>query len=332
MGEILSLSLRPKTFADLVGQKSTVQAIMAQMESKRFPRTWMFHGASGTGKTTIARILALSLQCKKPEDGVFGAPSLSMWERQGDYAIYEINASSVNGVEALSRIAEESTFLPSPPSLQRVYILDEAQRISDAAQNLLLKHFEDPPKTTTWIVCTTHPQKLIPTLRRRCFSLAIPNLSDAGINLLLKRAAKTIGLTRKLEPLKEQLDIAGISSPALVLMAVERYAGGASPSASIRTGDTELDSLRICRSFVRGDWPTIKAELKLASPEDARVIRLSVMGYLRAIFLSDSPSIPASRLAATICALATPGPIEDPAYLAWVCATLYTECKKYKTA
>lgn len=330
MGEVLSLSLRPRSFADLVGQKSLVQSIESQMSSGRVPRAWMFHGQSGGGKTTIARILALSLQIDGKEDGVFGAPSEAMWARFGDYAIYEINASSVNGVEALGRIADESTFLPSPPSKQRIYILDEAQRISDAAQNLLLKHFEDAPQTTTWMICTTHPQKILPTLRRRCFTLLVNPLSDVAMTKLLERAAKRIKLTKKLEPLKEQLDIAGINSPALILMALERYAGGASAATAVKTGDSELDSLRICRAFVRGDWPLIRAELKIASPEDARLIRLSVMGYLRSIMLSDSPSIPSSRLAATIRELATPGPIEDPAYLAWVSAILYQECKKYK--
>ena len=327
MNQVLSVSMRPRRFSELVGQKAVITTIMNQIASGRIPRSWMFHGPSGVGKTTIARIVALSMQGPM---ATFGEPSDDLLANAGDYAIHEINASQVNGVDDLRRLAEESQYLPPPPSKKRVYILDEAQRISDAAQNLLLKHFEDTPESTVWIICTTHPQKVLPTLRRRCFSLAVPPLSDIALTRLLKRAANAVGLQKPIKPLKEQLDLVGIYSPGLVLMAVERYASGLSAQASVKTGDTELDSLRICRAFVRGDWPLIRKELKNAGPEDARMLRLAIMGYLRSILLSDNPSIPPVRIAASLKAFAGPGPIEDPAYLSWVAALIYLESQKYK--
>lgn len=325
----LSLSLRPRSFADMVGQASVIKAIESQIASGRIPAAWMLQGQAGNGKTTLARIIALSFQGSLKD---FGSPTPEMWalHEEGGYQIIEINGSSVNGIEELRKVAEESAYLPTPPSKKRVYILDEAQRISEAAQNLLLKPFEEPPPTTIWIICTTHPQKLLPTLRQRCFRLSMSPLGDNGMLRLMQRAAKSIKCTKPLEPLRDSLNEAGISSPRAILQAVEKYAGGATPQQSIFAGDVELDTLRICRAFVRGDWPLIRKELKNASPEDARMIRLSILGYLRTILLSDSPSIPPARIAGTLRELTSPSPFEDPAMLAWVSALLYQECKKYK--
>ena len=139
--EILSLALRPRTLSGLVGQKNLTTAIRAQMRSKRRPRAWMFTGQSGGGKTTIASIVALSLQCEHQTPDTWGDPCEVCWKQRSDYSILEINASEVSGVEEIGKIASDSKLRPMPPSKYRVYILDEAQLLTNNSQSLLLKPF-----------------------------------------------------------------------------------------------------------------------------------------------------------------------------------------------
>ena len=159
----------------LIGQKKVVSAIRSQIKSGRIPHAWMFTGITGAGKTTIARILAVALQCHHQKN--FGSPCKDCWSARKDFAIYEVNASELNGVEDIGKIAANSRFAQMPPSTKRVYILDEAQMLSKNAQNLLLKFFEDASSTTVWIICTTERQKIIKTLQSRCMAYAMVPLS-----------------------------------------------------------------------------------------------------------------------------------------------------------
>ncbi len=325
--EVLTKTLRPQTFASMVGQKELVTAILTQVKSKRIPNCWLFTGPTRGGKTTIARILALSLQLP-PEK--FGAPDAEDWSRWNSYDISEINSSAVSGVEEVGKIAKESQYFPNPGSRSRVIILDEAQRISSAAQNLLLKYMEDPPKSTYWIICTTEENKILPTVRARCYSLKVRPLDVDGIDRLLKRAAKKIGWTGDYGPLGEELVLKGISSPGQIVMAFEKFVAGISAKEATKIGEPVVDGLRICRAFIGGNWSVVAQELQRATPDDARSIRLAVTGYLRSVMLKGGGSIPPERAAATILALSGQGPLEEPAYLSWVAAILCVECKKYR--
>lgn len=335
---VLTLALRPKGLDDLVGQSKNVEAIKNQIASGRIPRAWMFEGPPGGGKTTLARILALSFQLPKER---FGAPTDADWAesmREGQwikYDIVEINASETNGVEDIKSIAKTSVYLPSPGSKKRVFIMDEAQRLTRDAQNLLLKYTEDPPKGTVWMFCTTDPGKILPALKSRCKAAyyRVRPLGTEAMTKLIKRAMKAAGQTKPIEPLVEAFDLCGVTSPREIVAAVESYLAGKTAQAAVISGESEINTGRICKAFIRGDWPCIRGEMKGATGDEARAARLGVLGYLRAILLSPSgSSIPATRLADSIVALTNSnGPFEDSAYAAWVTAILFQECRKYKS-
>lgn len=326
MAKVLSLSLRPRKLSDLAGQETTIKAIRKHAAT-RLPQAWLLHGGTGTGKTTLARILAVSYQCTHQEQ--WGNPCDVCWKERESFCIHEINASEVSGVEDLGKVAEMSRYRPVG-SPKRVIVLDEMQRATNAAQNLLLKPFEEPPATTVWIVCTTEPTKILPTLRRRCVSYQLKPLSILAAEKFLKSAAKRVGITRSLEPLFEQLHLAQVGSPALLLMSLEKYAAGATATDSVAMTDgATTDTLRICKAVTSGQWATLRKLLQGASPEEARWIRASVSGWLRGIMARETNSRALDRAAVSLLDLTTTAPLEDAQLMLWLWGVLYKICKRY---
>ncbi len=286
MPQIMSLSMRPKRLSELVGQKSLTDAMRKQVAT-RWPRAWMFIGQSGGGKTTLARIVALACQCK--HQTVWGEPCDECWANFAGFQIAEINASEVKGVDEIGEIASSSRFRPLPPSTRRVFILDECQMMSSQAQNLLLKPTEDPPATTVWILCTTAPNKILPTLRRRFMQYQVKPLSIANREALLKRAAAKVKFTGNLDPLFEKIHMMQVSSPSLLLTALEKYISGLPADEAVCTLEVGGDNaFRIAKAVAAGNWNDLRANLKGTGVEECRGIRASVCGYLKGILLNES--------------------------------------------
>jgi len=143
----LALKYRPKVFEDLVSQKEIVDILRYQLQTKTTKNSYLFTGASGCGKTTTARIFANDINEGK------GQP-------------YEIDAASNTGVDNVRKIIEQAAF-KSIDSEYKVFIIDECHMLSLGAWNALLKVLEEPPKHSVFILCTTDPQKIIPTVLSR---------------------------------------------------------------------------------------------------------------------------------------------------------------------
>ena len=281
---ILALDARPRSFGEMVGAEKITEAVAA-LGTK--PPAYMFIGNSGCGKTTISRILALSLQDDK---GEFGNPDPAMWDRYGDYDIKEINASETRGVDDIAEIVSRAHYVPRPPSKRRVIILDEAQRLTAPAQNLLLKPFEDASASTTvWIICTTDPQKIIPALRGRCQKFKLPGLRSDGVRTLVKRVGKSQGLKKKaMADLCDELAMAGISSPRDVVQAIEQFVvhGDAAAAATqSAVGGDGVSAIDVARAVVNGDWKNLGPMLKELAQDDTDAVLRVVMGYLKSVVL-----------------------------------------------
>lgn len=189
--EPLALKYRPRTFEDLVGQPA-VQVILRQMvKTSRVPSALLFSGCRGTGKTTTARILAAALNCTETDKPCGICPSCKDVFDGSSLDYIEIDAAS-NGLVDDIRALRQSV-LYEQVGRWRIIALDEAQSISPAGFNALLKTLEEPPPNTTFILLTTEPNKILSTVASRCIPFRFNRLSIAAISDRLTHVAQVEG-------------------------------------------------------------------------------------------------------------------------------------------
>ncbi len=321
MEQSLSIAFRPQALSEMVGAAKLVAVIKGHVASGRLPQAWLFAGDTGSGKTTVARILARALQCTHVSQ--FGLPCPECASNQFD--ILEVNASEISGVENIGKIAEGSLYGPRPPSKYRVYILDEAQRLSTESQNLLLKYFEDCPKTSVWIICTTNPQKILKPLRSRCVYYELSGLKPDGVKLLVQRAIRFAKGTKPAEPLVDALLEVGVWSPRFILMGVEKYLAGSSPAqaASVDSVEITVDTLKLCRGVAQGKWAEVRVVLKALPPDESRSVAQAVMGYLTTVILTATSPKQADMAGVGIQKLSKVGYLDDGMKRSVLTAILY---------
>lgn len=160
---------RPETFADVKGQDAIVKTLANQIQSKRIGHAYLFCGTRGTGKTTIAKILARAINCENPtEYGPCGECAACRAILDGSSMnVIEIDAASNNGVDNIREIRDEVSYSPTDGGY-KVYIIDEVHMLSPSAFNALLKTLEEPPAYVVFILATTEPHKLPQTILSRC--------------------------------------------------------------------------------------------------------------------------------------------------------------------
>ena len=320
MSKTLSLALRPKSFDEMIGQSKMIRSLRKQYESKREPHAILFHGDTGSGKTTVARILALSLQCSHDE---LGKPCKKCRSMRSDFQISEVNASEVNGVEAIQQIASTAGYAPFPPSKRRVIILDEAQRLTTASQNSLLKPFEEAPSTTVWIICTTEPGKIMTALRGRCVTFGLAPLDIKYVEKLVDRAAEYIHFKdkKKKSDFIEEINKQQVTSPRNILQCFEKLATGMSAEEAVMSGEATVNVLRICQAVSKGDTETAMETLRYASNEDARIVRERLAAYLSTKLVNSPASQPV--VAKTIMRLAESSRVDESMQLAYLTAIVH---------
>ncbi len=158
---------RSQRFGDLVGQEPVVRALLNAVAGGTHGHAYLFSGPRGTGKTSTARILAKALNCTNLADGepCGECESCKAIEQGKSFDVVELDAASNNGVDAMRDLIT-ATFVSSP-GRTKVYILDEVQMLSTSASNALLKSLEEPPEHVVFVLATTDPHKVLPTIRSR---------------------------------------------------------------------------------------------------------------------------------------------------------------------
>ncbi len=169
--EPLHHKYRPTSFDQLVGQDAITSTLQEALRSDRIAPAYIFSGPRGTGKTSSARIFAKSLNCLKSEKATTlpcGKCELCLGINSGNALdVIEIDAASNTGVENIRELIERSRFAPAK-ARWKVYVIDECHMLSTAAFNALLKTLEEPPRQVVFILATTDPQRVLPTILSRC--------------------------------------------------------------------------------------------------------------------------------------------------------------------
>jgi len=185
--QALARKWRPRDFSTMVGQEHVVRALTHALASGRLHHAYLFTGTRGVGKTTLARILAKSLNCTGPDGtgGVTAEPCNACAACQaidaGRFVDYiEMDAASNRGVEEMTRLLEQATYSPSSARF-KIYTIDEVHMLSGHAFNAMLKTLEEPPEFVKFILATTDPQKIPVTVLSRCLQFNLKPLPAASI-------------------------------------------------------------------------------------------------------------------------------------------------------
>jgi DNA polymerase-3 subunit gamma/tau len=169
--QVLARKYRPQKFSDVIGQEHVTRTLKNAIEQGRTAHGYIFSGHRGIGKTTVARILAMALNCRssdKPVTEPCGVCESCTEVRAGNSVdVIEIDAATNRGIDEIRELREAARYRPARDRF-KIYILDEAHQITDAAFNALLKTLEEPPSHVVFMLATTQPEDIPQTIRSRC--------------------------------------------------------------------------------------------------------------------------------------------------------------------
>ncbi|MDY7102245.1 MAG: DNA polymerase III subunit gamma/tau [Actinomycetota bacterium] len=300
---------RPQRFSEVVGQKDVVAALRNAVREERTSHAYLFSGPRGTGKTSIARILAKALNCTDLQDGdPCGVCEACVAIEAGtSFDLHELDAASNNGVDDVRDLLSKAAL--GTPGRTKVYILDEVHMLSQAASNALLKGLEEPPDHVTFVLATTDPQKVIPTVRsrtqRQYFGLIDAADLEAHIRWVIDDAQLDVGDDGVAWALRR-----GGGSARDTLSALEQVAS----VGGVPAGDEPVDDL--LDALVARDTGAALAAVATAvgSGSEPRVLADALLGRLRDAFLASMgtamdhlPAVERERAAAVASGLGAAG-------------------------
>lgn len=193
--EALYQKYRSQTFDELVGQQYVVRSIKNAVQEGKVGHAYLFCGPRGTGKTSMARLLARAVNCEDKEHAPCGKCENCLAAIEGTHPdIIEINAANETHVEDVRDLIERARLSPMMGQ-HKVYIVDEVHQLSSSAASALLKTLEEPPKHVIFILATTDPQKLLPTIISRCQRFDFSKIKNEDIKNHLLDVANKEGVT-----------------------------------------------------------------------------------------------------------------------------------------
>ena len=195
--QVLARKYRPQKFSDVIGQEHVTRTLKNAIEQGRIAHGYIFSGHRGIGKTTIARILAMALNCQSQDHPVpepCGVCDSCREIRAGNAVdVIEIDAATNRGIDEIRELREAARYRPARDRF-KIYILDEAHQITDAAFNALLKTLEEPPSHIVFMMATTQPEDIPQTIRSRCQHFSFHAVRFDDIVQQLRDIAKQEGI------------------------------------------------------------------------------------------------------------------------------------------
>ena len=188
--KVLARKYRPQTFADLIGQETLVQILTTAINSNRIAHAYLLTGVRGVGKTTTARLIAMSLNCDNKKEGTCepcgNCKSCNSIRSDNNLDVIEMDAASKTGVDDIREIIDNVKYKPLN-SEYKIFIIDEVHMLSKSAFNALLKTLEEPPEHVKFIFATTEVKKIPVTILSRCQRFDLQRIDSHNLNKHLKK-------------------------------------------------------------------------------------------------------------------------------------------------
>ena len=266
----LHLKYRPDHLAAVIGQKAVVKSLEATLTAQARPHTFLFTGPAGTGKTTLARIVAAKFNCA-PESMV------------------EIDAASNSGIDDMRQITSALRYNGFGAHPNKAVIIDECQGLSKQAWDSLLKSTEEPPPHVYFFFCSTNPDKIPKAMVTRCQAYTLNPVKFDDLMDLLEDVCKREKFDTS-ERILTRVAQACEGSPRAALTMLSKVYDCEDEQEAAVLLEQPLDNAEVidlCRMMVRGDltWPKLTTTLKALSDTPAESIRIVIVNYLNACLL-----------------------------------------------
>ena len=291
--QVLYRKWRPRSFAELAGQEHVTTVLRQAVRQGRISHAYLFCGPRGTGKTTSARVLARTLNCLSPQDAE--PDNQCAMCRNADLGraldLIEMDAASNRGIDEIRNLRERVHFAPVEGKY-KVYIVDEAHMLTEAASNAFLKTLEEPPPHVIFVLCTTEPHKILPTIISRCQRFDFRRLTTEIMVSRLRFLCEQEGIEadpKALEALARSASGSLRDAENLLEQMVVSYGGKVSlPDVQEALGLTHSQAAReLVNYMVMGNTPAALGIIGRASKDgaDLRQVHRQSVELLRALMM-----------------------------------------------
>ncbi len=271
---------RPHSFDTVVGQKHIVQTLQNALKTQKMSHAYLFCGPRGTGKTTVAKLVAKSVNCLNPEKAPCNECEFCRTIQNGTHPdVIEIDAASNNGVDEIRDLIEKVKYAPIQAKY-KVYIVDEVHMLSQGAFNALLKTLEEPPSHVIFILATTEPHKVLPTIISRCQRYDFVRVNQKDIQMRIEEVLKAEKIEYESEATRliSQLADGGVRDALSILEQCIAYSGKnllAEHVNDIYGIATTQDKLKLLHAVITMDVALLMQEIEIITRKNIDIRRLT---------------------------------------------------------